>query len=203
MHCNIKQGYLQRQPDDELLLLVVDLPVVQEQLEVAVVEAEDLVQLETAPSLEIRSLVFAIAITMVVPQAVSLRVDGGVKDHRLHQRRTQIHLFSFSLPSAIDTVVVVALVQVLRENGDRRGDCRRGHRGVVKVSLPLAHGYVPPIITTSAWSSQLAPQSSALSDLAEISSPTLTTWGIMLRVNEKYRRYRLLVLSPREEKREM
>ena len=128
VHCNIKQGYLQRQPDDELLLLVVDLPVVQEQLEVALVVAQHAVELHSAVPLEVE-VVGRVPRAPLLLGARALGGNAGVHDERLHEGGAQIHGLYASRALPTRTAVIVALTEVLRDDGAGASDGGRGHGG--------------------------------------------------------------------------
>ena len=86
-----QQGYLQRHADREGLLLVVDLPVVQEQLELALVEAQHAVQLH-APVALVHEVILRVHGATALSVAVALRRHCGVNHHRLQQRRAHVQL---------------------------------------------------------------------------------------------------------------
>ena len=136
-------GYVRnREFKRERFLVLVDLSIIQEQLEIALtIVMKHTIQLHSAMSFVIE-MVFIMGITFHEFIAVSYRGLSTMNHHRFDQRSSNIQLFYPSFLNPILTVMIILLLQILRNQSHDASHCGCGHRS----SLHFHHAIV--IITT-------------------------------------------------------
>ena len=132
-------GYVRdREFKRERFLVFVDLPIIQEQFEIAlVIVMKHTIQLHSTMSLVIE-MVFIMGITKYHFIAVSYRRLPTMDHHRFDQRSSNIQLFYPSHMNPILTVMIVLLFQILCNQSHDASHCGCGHRS----SLHFYHAIV-------------------------------------------------------------
>lgn len=132
-------GYVRnREFKRERFLVFVDLPIIQEQFEIAlVIVMKHTIQLHSTMSLVIE-MVFIMGITFHEFIAVSYRRLPTMDHHRFDQRSSHIQLFYPSFLNPILTVMIVLLFQILCNQSHDASHCGCGHRS----SLHCYHAIV-------------------------------------------------------------
>ena len=126
------KGYVRnREFKCERFLLLVDLPIIQKQFEIAlVIVMKHTIQLHSTMTFIIE-VVFIVGETSHNNIAVSCRRLSTVNHHRFDQRSSHVQLFYPSFKNPILTIMIILLLQILRDQSHDSSHSGRGHRSAL------------------------------------------------------------------------